>query len=200
MLTQRGAIAVVIGTLFAAAAVSHADVITTPDPGGYQTYTTLSGGEGVPQGSARWYDILDGEAQYTAWANMPISFSVDLPFEEDNEWRVGVTATNWTSGSVVLPPNYENFSVAVKANGKQVDNLLIPASDDAWNTAWLDLGAISGPISLELKWKNDSYSPNVYDANIAIGAVQFAGRSVPEPASLALLLLGAAVMSRRRCS
>jgi hypothetical protein len=106
-----------------------------------------------------------------------------------------VTAKNWTS--LELPDEYEQFKVGVSVNDSFVDYLYIDASDETWNTSWIDVGPLAGNSKLTLNWVNDSYSAGHYDANIAIGAVQFAA-SVPTPATGTLLIASLALASARR--
>ncbi len=174
---------------------SHADIVTESDPGGYDTFAIMTGGEGVPDDASRWFSILDGEAQYTAWANNPITYSTELA-SEPTDWRVGITAMNWHGPA----PDfwYDSFKVGVTVDDQFVDYVYIEASDDEWITSWLDIGERSGDVSVELNWVNDKWEPNVYDANIAIGAVQFAGAAVPVPSSIIALAAGAMWGATRR--
>jgi len=189
------------------ASTAQAGVIASVDPLGNQTSVQLSGAAGVAQNPSRWFSVENGEAQYTAWANQHIDFTASLSNTPAN-YRVGVTAKNFTS--LRLPDNYSQFKVAVNVNGSFVDNLFIDASDNQWNTAWIDVGQLASDTTLTLDWLNDSYSQNNYDANFGVGAIQFAPvvtnvtqlssavPAVPAPASGMLFAMALGLAAPRR--
>ena len=178
-------------------ASAFAGITPSSAPAGFDSVATLNGGAGTPHNPSRWFSIEDGQGQYTAWANKKIDFNVTLD-TTPREYLVGVTAKNWTSAE--LPPDYTQFKVGVSLDNQFLDYLYIDASDDVWSTSWIDVGELAGDATITLNWVNDSYTPDKYDANIALGAVQFAA-TIPAPAPIALLLAGfglAAPREKRR--
>ncbi len=173
------------------------------DPQGYQTYQTLSGRQGVASDPLKWFNASDGYSKYTNWANKPITFTAAAP-DLAAPVRVGVTAFN--HGTLGLISGYTHFIVGVTVNGTAIGDIQIAASDTVYNTAWFDIGAQSGPLSITLKWRNDQWTPNVHDANIAISSLQIAtdsfvplsGQSVPSGGAAALAGLSAIVMVPQR--
>jgi len=185
---------VVFGAVCGLAATVNGSIIPPPAPEGLSSQLSLTGSQGDPVDTSRWTIVEDGQAQYTAWANQRIDFNVSLDQSPSN-YLVGVTAKNWTS--LELPHNYTQFKVGVSLNDSFVDYLYIDASDDSWSTSWIDVGSLSGASKLTLNWVNDSYSAGHYDANIAIGAVQFA-TTIPTPATGTLFVASLALASTRR--
>ena len=179
--------AVVAGTV----STSFGSIVNpTADPLGSTTYQTLMGSEATPLHGARWYSIDQGDAVFTYWRNQQLEFSTDLA---EDDWRVGLTARN--NGD--LPDSYTKFSVDVYVNDSFMSTVQLPAQTD-YQTTWFDIGEQSGETDLKLVWKNDYWVPNVYDANIVVGAVQF-GRSVPAAPSVGLFaIVGLAAVRRRR--
>ncbi|MBK9121153.1 MAG: PEP-CTERM sorting domain-containing protein [Phycisphaerales bacterium] len=182
----------------AATGVAAAGVVTTPDPGGYTTHSLISGSAGTPAASNRWFLVYDSAAYATNWANENIHYALDIPdLGAGADWRLGLTARNHSP--LGLPSNYSEFKVEVRANNVFMGTVAIPAFDEQWATSWLNLGSVSGPVNLQLRWKNDSYKAGHYDANVAFGALQLATNAVvPEPTSLALATLGLVLLRRRR--
>jgi len=175
---------------------TSAGIVTSPEPGGLTTLATLTGASGVPANPSKWFAGENGASLFTYWSGDPLRYSVVLPASDD-AWRLGVTAMN-VSGP--LKAGYTNFQVKVAVGGTNLGTLLIPASDTAWNTAWIDLGHRVGLTNVMLTWQNDSYKAGVYDANVSYGALQFASLSVPTPGtgSLAAVAFGLVALRPRR--
>ena len=173
-----------------------AAAILAPELQGFQTELHLTGGAGVGRNADKWKSLEEGAAQSTNWSNQSIDFFADLG-DGVQPYMVGVTARNDTT--LQLPDNYSQFKVSVSLNDQFVDFLFIDASDIEWNTSWLDVGELSGENKLTLKWVNDSYKAGSYDANFAVGAVQFAAY-IPAPGAgmLAVLSIGLAGPCRHR--
>lgn len=184
-----------LATSFLAASAASAAVDFGDAPSGYMPALSLSGVDGTPQNPDRWFEHQDTGGIRTNWANQRITFdAASLP--EDN-YMLGITVRN--GGNLPLKDGYDNFKVDVSLNGQTVaSNAAIVASDTDWNTRWFDVGQLSGDASLTVKWRNDSYRKNVYDANITYGAVTFAGQSIPAPSAAALACVGLAGLARRR--
>lgn len=195
-----------VSATIAIGAPAGAAVMLPPSPAGYSAQATLLGSEGVARDPSRWFSIEGGDAQYTAWANKPIDFFVDLG-DVANDYLVGVTAKNQTS--LVLPSNYSQFKVGVSVNDQFMDYLYIDASDTQWNSFFIDVGELAGDVKLTLNWVNDSYRAGEYDANIAVGAVQFmtfgaqsmslpVNPEIPAPGTGALALASLILAAPRR--
>ncbi|MBL4809517.1 MAG: hypothetical protein JKY43_05610 [Phycisphaerales bacterium] len=179
--------------LMGSVSASHGSIVISPaiDPSGSTTELTLLGSEGTPLNSARWYGIDEGDAVFTYWRNESIVFSADLA---EDDWRVGLTARN----NGVLPDSYTQFTVDIFVNDSFFSTVELPAIQDEYRTTWFDIGQRSGATDLKIVWKNDFWVPDVYDANIVIGAVQF-GQVVPAaPTAGVFALAGLAAMRRRR--
>lgn len=189
-----------IGAACAMSAAAQASIISASDPSGYQTVASLAGGAGAARDATRWFTAEDGEARYTAWSNQKIDFHFTLDGQAAN-YNVGVTAKNFTG--LALPPGFSQFMVNVEINDRFLDTLSIGASDDTWNTSWLNVGEQAGDVKITLNWINDSYKAGVYDANFGVGAVsissapQPASDVVPTPASAALMLIAFGMSATR---
>ena len=183
-----------LAALVGCVSVGYGSIAISPtmDPDGYATQLTLMGSEGVPVGNARWFDHLDnGEAVTTYWANQKIVYSADLA---EGDWRVGLTARNYGE----LPEFYTEFRVDVFVNNSYQSTVLLPAIQDEYRTTWFDIGQQDGMTDLKLVWKNDYWVPNVYDANIVFGAVQFASTAVPAAPTAGVFALAGLALERRR--
>jgi len=187
-------VAVTAFALTSAAASAAIEFGAAPD--GFGVVATVTGTQATPRNASRWFEVADAEAVRTNWANEAITFSTSGLLADS--YMLGITAKN--DGGPGLPSNYSNFQVDVRVNGELIANRAnILASDTEWNTLWIALGDFSGDAEVELVWKNDSYRPGVYDANIAFAGVQFAAANVPAPGAAAVALLaGVAAVRRRR--
>lgn len=194
--SSRMSFVCVVAVIAAFASHVGAGTILAPDLHGYQTELHLTGGAGVGRNLDKWKLFEDGAAQSTNWSNQLIDFFVDLG-EPAQSYMVGVTARNDTT--LQLPDNYTQFKVGVSINDQFIDYLSIDASDVDWNTSWIDVGELSGQTKLTLNWVNDAYQADAYDANFAVGAVQFA-TAIPAPGTglLAVLSIGLAAQTRHR--
>ncbi len=186
-------IATSLTVLAAGAGLCRAEIVLGTPPGGLSTIASLPGSAGVPGNPSRWFEGESGRSLFTYWSGDPLRYSVVLPASSE-PWRLGVTARN-VNGP--LPGSYANFKVKVSVASEAVGTLLIPASDSAWQTSWIDIGPRQGPTEISLKWMNDSYKAGVYDANISYGGLQFASLSIPTPGSGSLLLAGLGVFAMR---
>ncbi len=194
------------GAMAFAASQAHASVILPTAPAGYSAQATLYGSEGVGQNASRWFSASDGMAQRTNWANERIDFYASLDASPSN-YTVGVTAKNETP--LVLSSNYSQFKVGVSVNDAFVDYMYIDASDEQWNSSYLNVGELSGDTKVTLNWTNDSYSPGNYDANISFGGLQFLtfgaqslslpmSPEIPAPGSGALAIVSLMFAAPRR--
>jgi prepilin-type N-terminal cleavage/methylation domain-containing protein len=148
-----------------------ADIVAGPHPLGWRSRFAFDGIDGWSLYSGRWRQTGDGTSLYCPWSNYGLYFGADLG-QPAAPWHLGISAKNFSS--LGLPPGYASYRVDVRVNGQFIGTAVIPASDTTWNTVWVNLGARAGIAIIELRWRNDSYRPGVYDANIAIGAVQLA--------------------------
>lgn len=146
-------------------------IVLGPHPLGWQAQHVFDGIEGVPERSHRWSPRDEGVSITTNWGNENIEYPVDLGPDTAN-WHVGITVRN--EGDLGLPDWYTHFRVRIRVDGQNIGTVDIPASDTEWTTLWVDLGQRSGEIEVELRWLNDAWLSNTYDANIKIGGVQFA--------------------------
>jgi len=181
-------------TAFALSSAANAAIDFGAAPDGFGVVDTVFGTEATPRHASRWFDVEGTEAVRTNWANQAITFST-AGLAQDS-YMLGITAKN---DQGPLASNYSNFQVDVRVNGKQLARRAnILASDTEWNTLWLAMGDFSGDANVEVTWKNDSYRPGVYDANIAFGGVQFASTNAPAPGAAAVALLAGVAATRRR--
>ncbi|MBL8022593.1 MAG: hypothetical protein JNM27_23140 [Leptospirales bacterium] len=87
-----------------------------------------------------------------------------------------------------LPAWYKAFYVSVR-NERDEKNygLSIPASGEAYSSATVPVWIDSGDSDLQVKWTNDAYLTDVYDANLQIKSITLAAMKgiPPAPASTA---------------
>jgi len=189
-----------LASLAALAAAEAASAGPTPDPGGYSTVQTMPGVEGLSDRPGAWRnDPLGSAVKFTSFANEPITFNTAVagPWGDESDWRIGITAREFSRA--ILPASYTNFRLGVELNGRDLGELLIPASDTEDHTVFFDAGELPAETSLKLRWLNKP-SPGFGASNHAIGisAVQFAVAAVPSPGAAGLAMLGLATCAIRR--
>lgn len=164
-----------VSTLLTVFETINDPVVFQPHPFGWSTAHQQYGVEGIPRESWRWRATDDDVSVYCPWSNKPIDFEQDLG-PDAGAWSMALTVKNFSGDG--LPSWYSEFKVDVYVNGvKQRVN--IPASDTEWHTVWFDIGEQSDEVDIQIRWKNDAWRRNTYDANIQIGGIQFAQDPTP---------------------
>ena len=113
----------------------------------------------------RWFANASG--RYTYWANQNLFLEFGPAWCTAN-YAVWVVARN-ISGP--LPAGYTHFKFNLRNvnTGANLGNLWVPASDTTWGAGVKVISVSAGnPANVNMLWKNDAYSPGVYDANVWI--------------------------------
>ncbi|MCB1316437.1 MAG: hypothetical protein KDK27_10815, partial [Leptospiraceae bacterium] len=113
-----------------------------------------------------FYDESAGTAR-TYWANQTIAYCFDDL--EPGKYEVSLEARNY--GAAGLPDNYEYFKVVIAADGV-AQEVMVPASDDKFETGLTMLDLRGGDIVVGVTWTNDRYKEGEFDANIEIKSIQ----------------------------
>ena len=183
--------------------VSQGAFSTEPDPMGFSTVRTMLGTEwSLASSSTHWsFDPVDD----VAIASSPgafITYTETLPEKPDaigggpDEWRLGVTTMEMSG--LELPETYTDFRFNVVVDGAPMGVLSVPVSSETPQTAFIDIGELSGETDVRLRWLNPGNRFSENRPEMGLGVLQFAASTIPTPGTVGLALVGLSVMSRRR--
>ena len=180
-----------------------AGFVASPDPGGFTTVRSMLGTERVGvSGLGAWsFDVTEGVAIANGAPASFIDFASVLPEKSASLgggadiWRLGVTAMEMSG--LELPETYTEFRLAVILDGAQAGVLSIPVSSASEQTAFFDLGTLSGDVDVRLRWLNPGTRFFDNQPLLGIGVVQFAASEIPTPGASLLAGLGLLALTRR---
>jgi hypothetical protein len=140
--------------------------------------------------NAHEYSTVDGrffwdkKTAWTNWADQTIGFS--FPELEAGKYEIIIMAKNY--GDLPLPDGYDNFIVAVDADGTSGE-AMISAAQKGWRKGSVVLD-LTGGTDVYLTWLNDQYKEGDYDTNIQYKKIFLKRVGDSERSALAAYLLG----------
>lgn len=187
-----------------AAGFANAGFSADADPGGFETIETMLGTDWTSALSYGAWSFDGGEGvASTEQRPAGITYTQTLPDKPASigggadTWRLGVTAKEMSG--LELPETYTDFRFGVLVDGASVGELLVPVSSIEEQTAFIDIGVLSGEVDVQLRWLNPGTRFFENRPELGIGVIQFAASEIPTPGGVALAgLAGLAAVRRRR--
>jgi hypothetical protein len=195
--------AVVCAACACATGIANAGFSADADPGGFETIKTKLGTDWSVASSFTAWSFDPGAGVAVASGELSsITYRESLPDKPlsmgggADAWRLGVTAREMSG--LELPGTYTDFRLGVFIDGVSVGELAVPVSSVEEQTAFIDIGVVSGEVELRLRWLNPGTRFFQNRPELGIGVIQFAASEIPSPGGAALAGLSVIAATGRR--
>ena len=134
--------------------------------------------------SEGWTDTVEGSIAAYCSGNW-IEYACDLG-SSNMQTKLTVSARNLKEwwGSYNLPDSYTHFELEVYVDDVCYGSCYVPAAQVVYNEGTIDLGTLEGEHVIRLKWINDYWVPDTYDANIEINDIKTTSVKYPNDGDL----------------